>query len=105
VNISPISAVVAALQAEVADLMARDLNMLGEIVGKPSAVTPGAAQTAQTVQTAQTGQTSQVSAPTPTAPDSPAANPVAQAVTVARADAAARQGGLAPLMADLAQVE
>jgi len=96
VNISPISAVVAALQAEVADLMARDLNMLGEIVGKPSAVTPGATQTTQG---------SQASAATPTAPDSPATNPVAQAVTVARADAAGRQGGLAPLMADLAQVE
>jgi hypothetical protein len=102
VNISPISAVVAALQAEVADLMARDLNMLGEIVGKPSAVTPA---TTQTTQASQASAATSAQAPTPTAPESPSANPVAQAVTVARADAAGRQGGLAPLMADLAQVE
>lgn len=101
-NVSPISAVVAALQAEVADLMARDLNMLGEIVGKPSAVTPAATQTGQTTQTS---AATPAQAPTLPAPDSPPANPVAQAVTAARADAAGRQGGLAPLMADLAQVE
>ncbi len=100
-NISPTSAVVAALQAAVADLMARDLNMLGEIVGKSSAVTPSTAS-----------PTAPASAPSSTpaaiAPPSPPAVPppstVAQAVTVARADAAGRQAGLAPLMADLAQV-
>ncbi|HEX3366796.1 flagellar hook-length control protein FliK [Phenylobacterium sp.] len=106
-NISPISAVVAVLQAEVADLMARDLSLLGEIVGKPSAVTPAATQTTatQTTATTQAAATTQALAPTPNAPDSPPANAVAQAVTVARADAAGRQAGLAPLMADLAQVE
>ena len=111
-NISPISAVVAVLQAEVADLMARDLNMLGEIVGEPSAVTPVAPQATGTQATAtqataasQATAATPAEAPTPNAPDSPAANPVAQAVTLARADAAGRQAGLAPLMADLAQVE
>ena len=104
-NISPISAVVAALQAEVADLMARDLNMLGQIVGKPSAVTPAATQTTQATQTSRASAATPAQAPTPNAPDSLGANPVARAVTFARADAAGRQGSLAPLMADLAQVE
>jgi hypothetical protein len=102
VNVSPISAVVAALQAEVADLMARDLNMLGEIVGKSSASTPAGTPAA-------TSTARPPSAPTPTpapnAPSGPLPSPVALAVANARADAAGRQGGLAPLMADLAQVE
>jgi hypothetical protein len=105
VNVLPITAVVAALQAEVADLMARDLNMLGEIVGKSSAGTPAAAQTTQTNQASQASAATPTQAPTPNAPDAPAPNPVAQAVSVARAEAAGRQGSLAPLMADLAQAQ
>ena len=97
-NVTPITALAAAVQAQIAAAMDRDLTMMMESSVKPAA---GAKATATHGPAAPAAPAAPVETPAAPTPAPPAAASPAQAVDIARTASAGRQASMAPLFADL----